>query len=72
MPVSPRGRYQRREPVEQLVVGEQHADFAARAGFLALINQMLRVELTPPFLGKRGAGAPKSTSSVQLRGSFGA
>ncbi len=57
MPVSPRGRYQRREPVEQLVRGEQHADFAARSGFLALVDEMFRVELTQPFLGKGGSGA---------------
>lgn len=37
--------------------GEQHADFATLAGFLALIDQMFRVELTQPFLGKGGSGA---------------
>lgn len=44
MPVSPWWRNQGREPVEQLVRGEQYADFAAVAGFLALIDEMFRVE----------------------------
>ena len=56
MPVSARGRYQCREPVEQLVRGEQHADFATRAGFLALVDEMFRVELAQPFLGKGRSG----------------
>ena len=59
MPVAVRGRYRCRESVEQLVRGDQHADFATRAGFLALVDELFRVELAQPFLGKGVSGAPQ-------------
>lgn len=34
-----------------------YADFATRSGFLALIDQMFRVQLAQPFLGKRRSRA---------------
>ncbi|MBK7425391.1 MAG: hypothetical protein IPJ48_21195 [Propionivibrio sp.] len=71
-PSSARGRYCCRDSVEQLVRGEQHADFATRAGFLAFVDEMSWLELTPPFLGKGWLGGPQEyflgTASLHLRG----
>lgn len=70
MPMSARWWYQCRESVEQLVRGEQHADFATRAGFLALVDEMLRVELTQPFLGtdRSSAVAQEAFQSLPVVG----
>ena len=71
MPVSPRGRYQRLEPDEQWVRGEPHADFATRAGFLALVDEMFRVEVTPPFLGFDTHAGIEREAAVMLTGNHG-
>ena len=64
MAVSPRGRNQCRKPVEQLARGEQYADFAARAGLFALVDETFRVELAQTLLSK---GGPRTVPQQPLQ-----